>query len=163
MIRKKRKAKIIIIPVCIVAFALLLYQKMAYKCDYMNELGISPDSHRYNHIIEEFGEPDNIEENVDGMWEYVLDYTDKKFYFVYSVNGNIPFVRVDVLDDSYKFGWRRVQVGMSRKTIEKIYKNNQQILENDQECFGIIDEFWYIYFHFDKEDILTEIHFCDGL
>ncbi len=161
--KRKRDMKIVILLVCAVIIAgVLICKKIPYKCDYIKKIGISLGT-TYDEILEKFGKPDKIEKNDQGMWSCILDYGDKRFYFTRLKNGTQgPIDRIDILSDSIQFGWCKVRVGMSRNTIEKIYSNNEKITEIGEDTFGVIDGSWWIYFKFNKDEILKEINFCFG-
>lgn len=160
--KRKRDVKIVVLLVCVIIIAgVVTCKRIPYKCNYMEKIGISLGT-TYDEVIEEFGKPDKIEED-QGMWSCILDYGDKRFYFTRLKNGTPgPIDRVDILNNSIQFGWCKVQVGMPRNKIEKIYSNNEKITDIGGDTLGVIDGSWWIYFKFNENEILKEIDFCFG-
>lgn len=163
----KRRREIVkwmaVISIVIILFV-VLHNVLPYKCDYFRTL----DVYKYgsmNKNIDYMGEPNKIE-NVSEeylSWCWWMVYYDGLILY-YGTESGLDLFRVDITGSQYKFGWRKVHVGMTRSEIEKIYKNNEQIKDCDKNEFGVIqDDFCWIYFKFDEDDILQMITITDGL
>lgn len=155
---RKEKIKMLMIVGIVIIVGIMIYKKMPYRCDYMKEIGM-PMEKTYKKILEKFGKPDEIKRSKG--YECVFYYEGKQIYFKQEKE-DVPTNRVIVTSDTIEFGWRNVKVGMTRDTIEKIYRNNEKIIDTDENTIGIIDEPWWIHFEFDENDILKAIDFCWG-
>ncbi|MDE7062790.1 MAG: hypothetical protein K2O73_06060 [Lachnospiraceae bacterium] len=82
----------------------------------------------------------------------------------YDTESGAGLFRIDITGNQYEFGWRKVHIGMTRNEIEKIYKNNEKIKDCKKNVLGVIKNDWcWIYFKFDEDDILQMITITDGL
>ncbi|MDE7434815.1 MAG: hypothetical protein K2N01_03180 [Lachnospiraceae bacterium] len=160
----KKRVMWMVVPILIVVVFLVLYYVLPYECNYYRVIGIKKYA-TISETIDCLGEPNQIE-NVSEKypsWCWWMVYYDELTLY-YRTEGGAGLFRIDIIGDQYKFGWRKVHVGMTRSEIEKIYKNNEQIKDCKKNVLGVIknDSCW-IYFKFDEDDILQMITITDGL
>ena len=109
---------------CIIAIIVLLvliyfcFHPLVYQTNYFSKLGIG-QSHLYDSIVQNKGEPLSIEQNDDQKW--ILYYDGLTIRYGSQLETG-AFECVSVTGNQYTFGIWKIGVGTSRKKIESVYR-----------------------------------------
>lgn len=136
-----------------------------YCKDYYSVIA-NTESRDYNQIIEINGEPDKtVKEKYTEYGDYFIshEYDDGRL-FVFSEKekenaiGAITLRRIEVTSPEYRFGKKEIGVGTAKSTIEKVYSNSYQGLQ--QDVYGeyfVEDGNFSIHFYFDESENVYKI------
>lgn len=150
---------------CIIAIIVLLvliyfcFHPLVYQTNYFSKLGIG-QSHLYDSIVQNKGEPLSIEQNNDQKW--ILYYDGLTIRYGSQLETG-AFECVSVTGNQYTFGIWKIGVGTSRKKIESVYRHIRKIKDLPNDEFGIIEGDTWVRFRFDENDNVSQIDITTGI
>jgi len=140
-----------------VIIVLNILKKMPYESHYFEKLGVNRIGYKYIDMINDFGDPIKITTYDDKEnWTEAI-YDD----FILSFWSNTPnsyLTNIRIISGRYRFGWRSIGIGSTKKEVESAYKHT---LKSSDLGWAYIDGIVYIKFLFDNNDIVEEIMFYD--
>ncbi|MCM1124637.1 MAG: hypothetical protein NC416_18835 [Eubacterium sp.] len=120
--------------------------------------------YKYDQIIEVNGEPEKITREKGKYYDIVqLEYdgTDgtRMFAFIEYENGDRSLCRMELTDPEYRFGRKEIGIGTDKSTIEKVYRNSYQGLEEWPYggYYEVEDGNYSVRFQFDENDKVCEM------
>lgn len=117
-------------------------------------------SHLYDSIVQNKGEPLSVEQNDDQNWILCYDGLTIKFGSQLETGA---LECVSITGDQYKFGIWKIGVGTSRKKIESVYRHIRKIKDLPNDEFGIIEGDTWVWFKFDENDNVSQIDITTGI
>lgn len=128
---------------------------LPYEAHYFEKLGVNRIRYLYSDMIKDFGEPIKIDIRPS---QYALAVYEE-FTMVYTCKADDAFLQsIRITGEKYRFGWRSIGVGSTRKEVEKAYKNVKK--STDPIC-AYVDGKIFVEFIFNENDVVTEIWFFD--
>ena len=150
---------IIAIIILIVVSIYFCFHPLVYQTNYFSKLGIG-QSHLYDSIVQNKGEPLSLEQNDDQNWILCYDGLTIKFGSQLETGA---LECVSITGDQYKFGIWKIGVGTSRKKIESVYRHIRKIKDLPNDEFGIIEGDTWVWFKFDENDNVSQIDITTGI
>lgn len=120
------------------------------------------ESRNYDRIIEVNGEPDKITREKIAVDYYMIQlaYNDGRL-FVFPEYKNADRMLLEVIEftnPKYRFGRKKIGIGTDKSTIEKVYRNSYQGLEESlYGGYDVEDGNCSLLFYFDDNDIVNKI------
>jgi len=146
---KKKVALVALALLAIVSY--ILYFGKVYERNYFEKLGIYDLGFNYEEMIKVFGNPKETYWTENGFYD--AKYDD----LIFSYFGDSPeaiVICITVLDEKYKFGWRKIGVGSSKKEVLRAYR---RVKRSPDEGYAFVDGLMWVEFFFDENDRVKEI------
>lgn len=155
-INKENIVKIIVLSgiILLIIFIISYFiNKQPYESSYFEKVGISRNIYLYSEMIEDFGNPNKVIVDNDGITKAV--YNDLIMTF-WSNSPEASLMNIRILDSKYKFGSKLIGVGSSKKDVLKAYVNVEPSPDNG---YAYIDGGIWVEFFFEK-GYVKEIMIC---
>lgn len=146
-INKKYIVKIIILSaiILLIIFIILYFvKKSPYESGYFEKIGLTRDMYLYSEMIEDFGNPNKVIIDDDGITKAVYDDLIMTFW---SNSPESSLMNVRILSSKYKFGAKSIGVGSSKKEVLKAYVD---VEPSPDDGYAYIDGGIWVEFFFEK-------------
>ncbi|WP_308698902.1 hypothetical protein [uncultured Thomasclavelia sp.] len=176
MNKRKSGGKFVFLSILVFLFLLLYIGKLHFDRNkynegnsYLNDLKISSDL-KLSSIEKVYGRPISIKDYGEQL--YIIDYGSfsvlvlKDVYETHNgIDGDTRFYSLIFTDSEYIFSKGKPKIGSTKDYVMSYYRDELTIkdIPPEENEFGYVIGSYYIYFKFNDENIITEIHISFGL
>ena len=140
----------IIVVIFVISVVAYQIRTNPYEEHYFEKIGFKEPQYTYAELIEDFGQPLDIQESSDFTEVRYDDFCVRLF----TDNPEAGIMNVRVFGSAYRFGSKKIGVGSTKKEVSDAYKYAKKSPDTD---YAYVDGKMYVQYFFDDNDIVKEI------